>query len=72
MEEQLEEGVNGFRIDSTDIRQFAAVLARVLNKKTMADSRLQAMGRASQEIVPRLLIPSYVDALEPAREGTIV
>jgi glycosyltransferase involved in cell wall biosynthesis len=67
MEEQLAEGVNGFRIDSTDIRQFAGVLARVLNKRTMADSRLQAMGRASQELVPRLLVSSYVDALESAR-----
>ena len=71
MEEQLDEGVNGFRIDSTDIRQFAGVLARMLNKRTMADSRLHAMGRASQELVPRLLIPSYVDALEPARDATI-
>ena len=68
MEEQLDDGVNGFRIDSTDVRQFAGVLARVLNKRTMADSRLQTMGRASQELVARLLIPSYVDALEQARD----
>ena len=63
MEEQLDEGVNGFRIDSTDIRQFAGVLERMLNKRTMPDSRLQTMGRASQELVARLLIPSYVDEL---------
>jgi len=67
MEEQLDDGVNGFRIDSTDIRQFARVLEQVLNKKTMSDSGLQAMGRASQERVAGLLIPSYVDALEQAR-----
>jgi glycosyltransferase involved in cell wall biosynthesis len=72
MEEQLDEGVNGFRIDGTDIRQFAGVLARVLDKRTMADSRLQTMGRASQELVNRLLIPSYVDALEPVRDATSV
>jgi glycosyltransferase involved in cell wall biosynthesis len=72
MEEQLDDGVNGFRIDSTDIRQFAGVLARVLNKNAMADSRLQAMGRASQELVPRLLIPSYVGALEPARDAATI
>lgn len=70
MEEQLDDGVNGFRIESTDIRQFAGVLERVLNKRTMPDSRLQTMGRASQELVARLLIPSYVDALERARDAT--
>ena len=70
MEEQLDDGVNGFRIDSTDIRQFARVLERVLNKRTMPDSRLEAMGRASQELADRLLIPSYVDALEQARDAT--
>jgi glycosyltransferase involved in cell wall biosynthesis len=72
MEDQLDDGINGFRIDSTDIRQFAGVLARVLNKTTMADSRLQTMGRASQALVPGLLIPSYVDALGLARDATPV
>lgn len=71
MEEQLDDGVNGFRLDTADVRQFAGVLARVLNKRTMPDSQLQAMGRASQELVPRLLIPSYVDALDPERDPTI-
>lgn len=70
MEEQLDDGVNGFRIDSTDIKQFARVLEQVLNKKTMSDSGLQAMGRASQERVAALLIPSYVEALEQARIET--
>ena len=72
MEEQLDEGVNGFRIESTDIRQFARVLERMLNKRTMPDSRLQTMGRASQELVARLLIPSYVDALEQARDPATI
>jgi glycosyltransferase involved in cell wall biosynthesis len=70
MEEQLDDGVNGFRVDSRDIRQFAGVLARMLNKKATPDSRLQTMGRASQELVPRLLIPSYVDAVGQARNET--
>jgi glycosyltransferase involved in cell wall biosynthesis len=70
MEGQLADGVNGYRIDSTDIRQFAGVLARVLDRRTMTDSRLQTMGRVSQELVTRLLIPSYADALEPGRGAT--
>jgi len=71
MEEQLDEGVNGFRIDSNDVRQVARVIERVLNKRTMTDERLQAMGSASQQLVARLCVPSYVDALEQARARTI-
>jgi glycosyltransferase involved in cell wall biosynthesis len=67
MEEQLAETVNGFRIDSGDVRQFADVLEVVLNRQGMPDGRLQAMGRASQEMTARLRVASYVDALERAR-----
>jgi hypothetical protein len=72
MQEQLDDGVNGFRLDGTDVRQFAATLARILDKKTMSDTQLQLMGRASQELVPRLLIPSYVEALEERRVAATV
>jgi glycosyltransferase involved in cell wall biosynthesis len=64
MEEQLEEGVNGFRLDSRDIRQMARVLEIVLSRQTMPNERLQAMGRASQERVASLQSASYVEALE--------
>lgn len=70
MEEQLDDGVNGFRIDSTNVRQFAGVLESVLNKKTMPDRRLQAMGRASQDLVTHLRIPSYVDAIARSSPGS--
>lgn len=70
MEDQLDDGVNGYWIDSTDIRQFAGVLARLLDKRTMSDSQLQMMGQASQDLAVRLVIPSYVDALEQAGEPT--
>jgi glycosyltransferase involved in cell wall biosynthesis len=67
MEEQLQEGVNGFRIDSRDVKQFAAALEVVLNRQTTANARLQAMGRASQDMVAALRIASYAEALEGAR-----
>ena len=51
LDEQLRDGVNGFRIDSSDVRQFAGVLERVLNKASMEDSKLQAMGIASQQMI---------------------
>lgn len=63
LEEQLREGVNGFRIDSSDVRQFAGVLERVLNKRTMEDRHLHAMGRASQEMLIDVR-HAYVDAVE--------
>jgi glycosyltransferase involved in cell wall biosynthesis len=72
LEEQLDDGVNGFCIDSTDIRQFAQVLAQVLSKRTMSNSRLHEMGRASQELVARMLIPSYIEALDEARVPTTI
>jgi glycosyltransferase involved in cell wall biosynthesis len=68
MEEQLHEGVNGFRIDSNDVRQFAGVLETILNTKTMPDQQLQSMGRASQRMIEELRITSYVDALEKPRD----
>ncbi len=67
MEEQLDEGVNGFRIDSHDVRQFAGVLEIVLNRQATPDARLQAMGRASQDMVAALRVASYAEALERAR-----
>jgi len=67
LEEQLDETVNGFRIDSSDVKQFAGVLEVVLNKHSMTDQRLQAMGRASQEMVAGLRISSYADALAQVR-----
>ena len=67
MEEQLVEGANGFQIDSRDVRQFAGVLERVLNRRGLTDARLHTMGKASQEMLADLLIPSYVEALALAR-----
>ena len=51
MSEQLDDGVNGFKIEGRDVRQFAGVIERVLNKTSMQDLELQMMGRASQERV---------------------
>ena len=67
LEEQLAEGINGYRLDSRDIPQIARVLKIVLDRRATPDQRLQAMGRASQEMVADVEIASYVDALERAR-----
>ena len=66
MTEQLDDGVNGLRIDSRDVRQFAGAIERVLNKTSTQDLVLQMMGRASQERVAGWR-HAYVDALNDLR-----
>ncbi len=68
LEEQLDEGVNGFRIDSSDVRQFASVLEQVLNKRSMKNRQLQAMGRASQEMLADLR-RAHEDAMADLRNS---
>lgn len=63
IDEQLEEGVNGFFIDHTDIKQFASVIEKILNKK-LSDEELQAMGKASQEIIRNYSDNSYLNQIE--------
>jgi glycosyltransferase involved in cell wall biosynthesis len=69
MREQLVDGVNGFRIDTHDVRQFAGVLERALDRRTTSDQQLAAMGEASREIADQLVIRSYVDALDDVPRG---
>jgi glycosyltransferase involved in cell wall biosynthesis len=64
VDEQLAEGLNGFRIDSNDIRQMAGVFERVLNRATTSDALLQAMGRRSQDMAASFGNNSYLDQLE--------
>jgi glycosyltransferase involved in cell wall biosynthesis len=64
VDEQLAEGINGFRIDSSDIKQVAAVLETVLNRTTTSDGELQKMGRASQEIIAPFRHYAYAAPLE--------
>ena len=68
MSEQLADGVNGYRIESRDVAQFAGAIERLLNKASMQDPELQLMGRASQERVAGLH-HAYVDAVRDLRES---
>jgi glycosyltransferase involved in cell wall biosynthesis len=71
-DEQLRDGANGFRIDSGDIRQFAGVLERVLNRNTTSNEDLQRMGRLSQQLIAPFRHRAYFDRLmeiERARTG---
>jgi len=68
VDEQLENGVNGYLVDHTDIKQFAGVIEKVLNKST-SNTRLQTMGKASQEIITEYTKNSYVSQIEKSGNG---
>lgn len=59
MVEQLKNGVNGYSIDHTDIKQFASVIEKLLNKKT-TNEKLQKKGAASQKIIAPYADNSYL------------
>lgn len=64
MEEQLKEGVNGYFINHRNVHQFANVIEKLLNKKVTSDAQLQAMGKASQDIISQYADQSYLSALD--------
>jgi len=63
VDEQLQEGTNGFLIDEKDIAQFASVIETVLNKKKTSNKTLLDMGIKSQEMMEPYATSSYLDSL---------
>ncbi len=63
VDEQLEVGVNGYFIDHTDIKQFAATIEKILNKSSLSDEKLQAMGLASQKMIGSYSRNTYLQQL---------
>lgn len=64
VDEQLSQGKNGFYINSDDINQFADVIEKILNKKSLPDNKLQQMGAKSQEIIEAYSNNSYLQYLD--------
>ena len=71
VDEQLQEGVNGYAIDHTDIHDFAAKLERLLNKSSTTNKQLLAMSRQSQKIIHDYVRYAYLDQIESARREDI-
>ena len=63
MEEQLKDGVNGFYVETGDIKQFVSTIDKMLDKK-ISNEKLQKMGRASQEIIKPYATNSYLSILD--------
>ena len=64
MEEQLEEGKNGYYINEQDIRQFAGVLEKLLNKKQTSNEQLQKMGQRSMRLIKPFAKNTYLDKID--------
>lgn len=64
VDEQLENGKNGYFIDHTDINQFADQIEKILNKKTSSNNNLQMMGKRSQAIIEPYTHNTYMPTLE--------
>ncbi len=72
MVEQLSEGKNGYFIDHTDVKQFARVIEKVLNKNTTSDKKLQQMGATSQKMISKFGDNDYlqkIESLTPPQEN---
>ena len=64
IDEQLEEGKNGYEIDSGDYWQVVATIERIMNKTTTSDEQLAAMSSRSYEIAKSQEDHSYLPGLE--------
>lgn len=68
VDEQLKDGVNGYFIDHTDVIAFAAVIEKLLNKKTNSDKSLHALGKASQDIIASYSDHTYLGQIENLKQ----
>lgn len=64
IDEQLQEGVNGYFIDTNSIAQYASVIEKLLNKKTTSNKALLAMSNASLKIAEDFENSSYLEQFE--------
>ncbi len=63
VDEQLQNGKNGYFIDHTNVVQFASVLEKLLNKKTSSNDELNSMGKLSQKMISDYGKNTYTSAI---------
>lgn len=64
VDEQLQDGKNGYFINQEDINQFASAIEKILNKKTNSNHDLQKMGELSQKMIEPYTHNKYLPTLE--------
>ncbi len=68
MDEQLQDGKNGYFVDHTDIPAFAQKIELLLNKAT-TNTALATMGKNSQNIIDTYTKSSYISQIERANKA---
>jgi glycosyltransferase involved in cell wall biosynthesis len=63
MTSQLQDGKNGYLIDSNDIDDFSQKIERLLNKTTTSNRKLKQMGDRSRTIAGKFIDSNYYDQL---------
>jgi glycosyltransferase involved in cell wall biosynthesis len=63
VDEQLVNGENGYLIDHKDIKHFAKIIDKILNKKT-SNSSLQNMGKTSQIMISKYSKNNYLSQID--------
>ncbi len=71
VDEQLQDGKNGYAISNDNVRQIANTIEKLLNKKTTSNERLQKMGATSQQMIYPFTQNSYLEAIESPRPKKI-
>lgn len=64
VDEQLEDGVNGYLIDHTDIIDIASRIEQIANKSKTTNANLSSMSKASQQIINEFVKYKYIDQIE--------
>jgi glycosyltransferase involved in cell wall biosynthesis len=64
VDEQLEDGKNGYLIDHTDIKQFSEAIAKLLDKTTLSNELLIQMSLRSQSIITDYGKNTYLAQIE--------
>ncbi|MFZ1301785.1 MAG: glycosyltransferase [Candidatus Microsaccharimonas sp.] len=63
IDEQLKDGVNGHLINTKDIKKFAAVIEKMLNKNTTSNESLLSMSNASIDIAKDFDNANYLEQI---------
>ena len=59
MEEQLEDGVNGYLLDANNFYNVLSTIERILNKKSTSNAKLLQMSKKSYNIARKFETISY-------------
>lgn len=64
VDEQLQEGKNGYLIDHTDIKSISAAIEKIANKSSLSNRELLKMSKKSKNIMTEFTKHSYLEQID--------